>query len=161
MFDGLPSESVRRRRVLYLAEGLVIGGGGTYLLILVGGLIGTLTESAVSIGPVLFLLVFLLLAVRFEWAARLDREAGFGRAKSPVEADWTATRRWGWVALTSVLIGGLLAGVSVFVWGWEEVVYSNRGLDVFALAILLGLGLWVYGLYDRSDRDRQEPRSER
>lgn len=161
MFDGLPSESVRRRRVLYLAEGLVIGGGGTYLLVLVGGLIGTLTESAVSIGPVLFLLVFLLVAARFEWAARLDREAGFGRAKSPVEEDWTATRRWSWVALTSVLAGGLLFGISVFVRGWGEVVYANGGLDVFALAIFLGLVSWVCGLYDRSDGERQGPRRER
>jgi hypothetical protein len=39
MFDELPSESVRRRRVLYLGEGLLIGGGLTYLLIQVAGMI--------------------------------------------------------------------------------------------------------------------------
>lgn len=161
MFDGFPSESIWRRRLLYLAEGLMIGSGGTYLLILIGGLLGLFTESTPMIGMVLFLLVSLLIGVRFLWAGELDRQAGFGRTKSPVEKDWTDTRRWGWVALTAILVGGLLFSISVFLWGWEEIIYANGGIDVFALAIFLGMGLWVYGLYDQSNSDSQEPQSER
>ena len=160
MFDGFPSESIRRRRLLYLAEGLMIGSGGTYLLILISGLIGLFTDTTLTVGVVLFLLLFVLIAVRFLWAAELDRRAGFGRTKSPVEKDWTTTRRWVWVALTAILVGGLLFTISVFLWGWEEVIYANGGIDVFALAIFLGIGLWIYGLYDRSDNDRQEPENE-
>lgn len=153
MFDGFPSESIRRRRLLYLAEGLMIGSGGTYLLIQIGGLIGLSTDSTASIGGVLLLLLTVLIVVRFEWASQLDRQAGFGRTKTPVEKDWTETRRWGWVALTAILVGGFLFSLSVFLWGWEEVIYTYGGIDVFALAVFLGMGLWIYGLYDRSDRE--------
>lgn len=114
MFEGLPSESIRRRRVLYLAEGLIIGSGGTYLLALIGGLVGLFTEDTPTIGAVLFLLLGLFMAFRFLWAGELDRQAGFGRTKTPVEADWTETRRWGWVGLTAILVGGLLFSLSVF-----------------------------------------------
>lgn len=160
MFDELPSESVRRRRLLYLAEGLVIGSGGTYLLIQVVGMIGWSSEGSESLGPLLFLLLFALITYRFLWAAELDRQAGFGRTKTRVEENWSATRQWGWVALTAIPVGGLLFGLSVLVWGWEEVIYLYGGLDVFALAVFTGLGLWVYGLYDRSDGEQQEPRGE-
>lgn len=156
MFDGLPSESIWRRRVLYLGEGLLIGAGVTYLLILVAGLIGLFAESLPTIGMILFLLFFLLLGYRFIWAIQIDRQAGFSPAESPVSPvanDWSATRQWGWVALTSVLAGGLLFGVSLYIWGWEEAIYYNGGLEVFVLAIFLGLGLLVYGLYDRSNRE--------
>lgn len=156
MFEELPSESIWRRRVLYLGEGLLIGGGVTYLLILVVGLIASFSEGPLTIGMVLFLLFFLLLALRYPWAMHIDRQAGFSPTESSTSAvgkDWSATRRWGWVALTSVLVGGLLFSVSLYIWGWEEVIYYNGALDVFALAIFLGLGLLVYGLYDGSDRE--------
>lgn len=153
MFDELPSESPRRRRLLYLAEGLLIGTGGTYLLISFGGLIGSFASSPPTIGMVLFLLFGLLLAFRFLWALHFDRQAGFRPTKSRVEKDWSATREWRWVALTSALAGGLVFGVSVYVWGWEEVIYYYGGVEVFSVAIFLGLGLWAYGLYDRSNSE--------
>lgn len=86
----------------------------------------------------------------------IDRQAGYSPAESTTSAvakDWSATRQWGWVALTSVLVGGLLFGVSLYIWEWGAVIYDNGALEVFALAIFLGLGLLVYGLYDRSDRE--------
>lgn len=163
MFDGLPSESIWRRRVLYLGEGLLIGAGGTYLLILATGLIGLFAESLPTIGMILFLLFFLLLGYRFYWAMEIDRQAGFSPAESTTSAvveDRLATRQWGWVVFTSVLVGGLSFGVSLYLWRWEEVIYSNGGLEVFVLAIFLGLGLLVYGVYDQSNSEQQEPQSE-
>lgn len=159
MFEELPSESIWRRRVLYLGEGLLIGAGGTYLLIQVAGLLGLFSESPPTIGMILFLLFFLILIFRDLWAIQLDRQAGFS-PESPVGEDWSATRRWGWVALASVQVGGLLFGVSLYIWGWEAVIYYYGGLEVFALAVFLGLGLLVYGLYDGSNSERQGPQSE-
>ena len=153
MFEELPSESIWRCRVLYLAEGLLIGGGGTYLLISFAGLIGSFAASPPTIGTVLFLLFGLLLVLRYPWAMHIDRQAGFRPTKSPVVKDWSATRQWRWVALTSVLAGGLLFGVSLYIWGWEEVIYYYGGEEAFTLAIFLGLGLLVYGLYDRSNSE--------
>ena len=163
MFEELPSESTWRRRILYLGEGLLIGTGGTYLLILVAGLLRLTLEGPPTLGPILFGVFLLLLGYRFQWALDSDRRAGFSPVDPPTSAvavDWSATRRWSWVALTSILAGGLSFGVSLYIWGWEAVIYNNRGLEVFALAVFLGLGLVVYGLYDPRDSDRPEPESE-
>lgn len=150
MFEGLPSESPRRRRLLYLAEGLAIGGGVAYVLVETVGTILWLTESRLSIPILLFGLVFLLLALRNVGFIQLDRKAGDQRTKSPVKADWSETRRWKWVGLISVIVGLALFTISVTIWGLENVLYLYAMVNTAGPTILLGLGLWMYGIYGRS-----------
>lgn len=151
MFGGLPSESRRRSGLLYLAEGLAIGGGMTYLLIQIIALVGLFTEDTPTIGLVVFGMVLLIPALIILLGLHSDRKSSFGPTRTAVVEEWSATRRWGLVALLSIILEGLLFAISAAMHGWEEVVYYNAGLDVFAAGTFLGLALLVYGLYDRDE----------
>lgn len=147
MFEGLPSESPRRRRLLYLAEGLAIGGGVTYVLVETVGTILWLTDSRLAIPILLFGVVFLLLALRNVgflqgFQAEVDHQS-----KSPVKADWSGTRRWSWVGLLAVTVGLSLVTFSVIVWSLEEVLYLYAMVYTAGPTALLGMGLWMYGIY--------------
>lgn len=147
MFEGLPSESPRRRRLLYLAEGLAIGGGVAYVLVETVGTLLWLTESRLAIPILLFGLVFVLLALRNVGFLQLFQTEVSQQSKSPVKADWSGTRRWKWVGIISVTVGLALFIISVTIWGLKEVLYLYAMVYTAGPTVLLGMGLWIYGIY--------------
>lgn len=147
MFEDLPSESPRRRRLLYLAEGLAIGGGVAYVLVETVGTIIWLTESRLAIPILLFGLVFVLLGLRNVGFLQLFQKEVDQQSKQPVKADWWETRRWTWVGLISVVVGLALFSISVTIWGLEQVVYFYAMVYTAGPTALLGMGLWIYGIY--------------
>ena len=147
MFEGLPSESPHRRRLLYLAEGLAIGGGVAYVVVETVGTIIWLTESRLAIPILLFGLVFVLLGLRNVGFLHLFQTEVDQQPKQPVKADWWETRRWTWVGSISVVVGLALFSISVTIWGLEQVVYFYAMVYTAGPTALLGMGLWIYGIY--------------
>lgn len=147
MFEGLPSESPRRRRLLYLAEGLAIGGGVAYVLVETIGTILWLTESRLAIPILLFGLVFVLLGLRNVGFLQVFQKEVGQQPKQPVKVDWSETRRWKWVGIISVVVGLALFSISVTIWGLEQVIYLYAMVYTAGPTALLGIGLWIYGIY--------------
>lgn len=145
MATRLPSESPRRRRLLYMSEGLTLGAAAAYILAYLVGTLLWFTESTFTLAIVVVGLIFLLVVLRnigISW--RVINEGQ--QTRSPVQEDWAETRQWGWVASIAVLVGGVVLALSVSVWGWKEVIYLNAAVWVCVPAVLIGLGFWAYGL---------------
>lgn len=147
MFEELPNESPRRRRLLYLAEGLAIGGGVAYVLVETVGTILWFTESRLAIPILLFGLVFVLLGLRNAGFLQLFQTEAGQQPKQPVKADWWETRRWKWVGLISVVVGLALFTISVTIWGLEQVIYFYAMVYTAGPIAFLGMVLWMYGIY--------------
>ena len=147
MLEGLPSESPRRRRLLYFAEGLAIGGGLAYVVVETVGTLLWLTESRLAIPVLLFGLVFVLLGLRNVGFLQLFQKEVGQQPKQPVKADWSETRRWTWVGIISVVVGLALFTISVTIWGLEQVIYLYAMVYTACPTALLGMGLWIYGIY--------------
>ena len=132
----LPSQSRRVRGLLYLAEGLMLGAGLTFILLTVAGATFATIESelfnldilVIEVLAVLFVLFVLLRGVALGVVARRSP-----RYRSPKGEDWQETRRWPWVVAVALPVAGVLLG-AMFLWG-EWVFYG---------ALLAGLLLHGY-----------------
>ena len=143
----LPSESPRVRVLLYLAEGMVVGAATTEILLVFFGsfLIDFETGSFNPRIPgvsVFFLLVFVFFLLR--GIAFIDIGRRYARDVPPEYQDWKATRRWSLVLAVGLVVGGGLLGVSVLLWGWWEVVYSQRARLILTVTTLVGFTLNLY-----------------
>lgn len=115
----LPSQSNRVRVLLYLAEGLILGAGITFVLLIVAG------ATLAAIGSGLFdrdILVIEILALLF-FLFVLLRATGLGsvawhtpRERPPEFQDWTETRQRKWVVTVTLTVVGILLGAT-FLWG--------------------------------------------
>lgn len=143
----LPSQSSHVRRLLYLAEGLILGAGIPLLLVgILGAFLididtGSLDFDFTAFDAFLLLLMlfFLLRAIAF-----IDIGSRFSRDGPPEYRDWKETRRWRWVGAVALPIGGTLLGVSILLWGWWAVVFL-RYADLLMLgSIMVGFILHLY-----------------
>ena len=143
----LPSQSSHVQLLLYLAEGLILGAGIPLLLVgFLGAFLididtGSLNSDFTAFDAFILLLMlfFLLRAIAF-----VDIGRRFSRDGPPEYQDWKETRRWIWVAAIALLIGGILLGGSILLWGWWAVVFL-RYADLLMLgAIMLGFILHLY-----------------
>ena len=143
----LPSQSSRVRRLLYLAEGLILGAGIPLLLV---GFLGAflididtdtldLDFTAFDAFILLLMLFFLLRAIAF-----LDIGRRFSRDGPPEYQDWKETRRWMWVTAVALPIAGILLGMSVLLWGWWTVVFLQYADLLMLGAIMVGFILHLY-----------------
>lgn len=155
MTDGadwpLPSQSFRVRVLLYLSEGLIIGGGVTLFLFGVVGAFFVDIETG-SFNPkistveavfLLLLLFFLFRAIGFVKASRRS-----SREDPPEQQDWKETRRWIWVIAMALPVGAILLGVSVFLWGWWSVFFLQDAALLMLGTVMVGLLLNLY-VYQR------------
>lgn len=145
----LPSQSPRVRRLLYLAEGMIIGAATTLFLLEFAGafLIDIETgsfDSTISVLDVVFLLLFVFFLLRGIAFIVVGRR--FSRDNPPEYQDWKETRRWMWVAAVALPIGGILLGVSVLLWGWWAVVFFHAD-QLMGGTILVGFILYLYVLH--------------
>lgn len=145
----LPSQSRRVRLFFYLHEGLIIGAGLALLLLDFAGafLIDVETGSfnpALSAFGVFVLLLLLFFLLRF--IAFIKASGGFSRDDPPEYQDWKETRQWRWVAVVAISTGGLLFGVSMFLWGWWSVVFLQDADLLMLGTILVGIVLRLYVL---------------
>lgn len=149
MTDGsawpLPSQNSRVRMLLYLAEGMIIGTGVTYVLLAFFGgfLIDIETGSFNPTIPVSGAFILLLTL----WFLRRGMFAILGRRNSrddpPEYQDWAGTRQWLWVAAVALSVGGMLLGVSVFLWGWWAVVFLEYADLLLLGTIFVGFLLYL------------------
>lgn len=141
----LPSQSHRVRMFLYLAEGLIIGAGTTYILLALFGdfLIDIETGLFSPTLPVsgAFILLLTLLFLRRGVFAILGRRNS--RDDPPEYQDWAETRQWLWVAAVALSVGGMLLGVSVFLWGWWAVVFLEYADLLLLGTIFVGFLLYL------------------
>lgn len=150
MFERLPSESLLRRRLLYFAEGLTIGGGVSYLLVETVGTILWLTESRASIFVLLFGLVLFLVAFRSLAFHKLFKKEVDHQSETPIKADWSNSRQWKWVGLISIIVGLALFSISVTIFGLKRVIYLYAMVYTAGPTALLGMVLWMFGIYGGS-----------
>ena len=146
----LPSQSPRVRLLLYLAEGMIIGAATALIVLDFAGafLLDVQTgsfEPTISVPGVGIILLFMLLVLRGIAINVVDHR--FSRDNLPEYQDWKETRRWIWVAAVALLIGGLLLGVSVLLWGWWAVVFLYDADLLMGGTILVGLVLYLYILH--------------
>ena len=153
MTDGsdwpLPSQSHRVRTLLYLAEGMIIGAGLALFLLRFSGAFFIDIETgsfnpALSVVGVFFLLFILFILLRGIAFVKLGSR--YSREDPPEYQDWKETRRWIWVAVVALPIGGMLFGVSVFLWGWWAVVFLQDADLLMLGTIMVGLFLYMYVL---------------
>lgn len=135
----LPSQSHRVRLLLYLAEGLILGAGLTFVLLIFAGATLVAIESgvfnrdilAIEILALLFFLIVLLRGIAFgsvAWHTPLEHP--------PEYQDWTETRQWRWVIAVTLPIVGTFLG-AVFLWE-QWVLYGT---------LLAGFILYLYVLH--------------
>ncbi|WP_158055883.1 hypothetical protein [Halorussus halophilus] len=143
----LPSQSPGVRRLLYLAEGLILGASlplflvgffGAFLIDIETGLF-RLNLTIVDVFFLLLVLFFLLRAIAF-----IDIGRRFSRDAPPEYQDWKETRRWLWVGAVALPVGGVLLGVSVLLWGWWAVVFLQYADLLILGAIIAGFILHLY-----------------
>lgn len=132
----LPSQSRRVRGLLYLAEGLMLGAGLTFILLIVAGATFAtagqgIFNREIAVIEVLAVLFFLFVLVRGVALGVVARRSP--RYRSPEGEDWQETRRWSWVVAVTLPVAGALFG-AMFLWG-EWVFYG---------ALLAGLLLHGY-----------------
>jgi hypothetical protein len=146
---SLPSESLRVRQLLYLAEGLILGAGG---LLLALGFVGTYLvdvrtgsfDPHVTPFGAFTLLFFLFLALRWKSIRAVSPPSPENPA--PVK-DWRETREWKWVVTVTLPVSGVLVGGAKLLWSWWEIVFLLN-FDLFLLGtVLVGMLLYVYVLH--------------
>ena len=144
---SFPSSSRRVRSLLYFAEGLILGAVLAFFALKLSGLFlidietGSVTPSITAAGAVFVVLgvVFLLRGLAFVKLGRRD----FSESQ-PAWQDWRETRQWKLVSVVAFLVGGLLVGGSVLVWGvWAAVFLHDANLLVYGV-VLVGAFLHLY-----------------
>ena len=99
-------------------------------------------NPSISALDLVFLLFFLLRGIAFVKVGRR-----FSREIPPEYQDWKETRQWRWVVVLALLIGGILLGVSVFLWEWWSGVYLYEADLLILGTILVGFFLHLYAFH--------------
>lgn len=143
----LPSQSSRVRRLLYLTEGFVVGGGIILVILLLFDAISFIRDfgfpprriSTEMIGGLLFALVLGmigLLIVGVSWKESKQRVAG-----TPYR-DWADIRKWPLVVGIGLSFWGILIGTLVWIWGWQSVSIGG-GWPLLSLVFWVGFSLYL------------------
>lgn len=143
----LPSESPRVRWLLTVTEGVALGGVVAYLITFSLGTITIFTDldATLTVGAGFLLLVILIILLRGIGLVHVARQSAPERP--PAYQDWRRTRRW-WqiIAIAGFVCAGSIA-FSLYLWGWEAMVWNYAGSDLMLGATFIGLLLWAYTLH--------------
>lgn len=144
---SLPSQSVRVQLLLYLAEGVAVGAAILLLLRVVFGAFlidsetGALNPSISPLGA-FFLFLIVLFLVRGIFFIDVGRQSSWDNP--PEYQDWAETRRWLLVGAVALLVGGVLLGVSILLWGWWTLTFLRHTNLLLGSTIMVGLSLYLY-----------------
>lgn len=146
-----PSNSARVRRLLTVAEGLILGSGGVFLLLIVSAFILLVAESsAMTVGVGVLLVVFLALTARNLWVFGIGRHSGqngSGILASDFEVEWGESRSTLAVCLVAILAGVAFGAGAGIRWGWNPFGWLVLGSPVLAGVLWFGFLLRLYVTY--------------
>lgn len=146
-----PSDSARVRGLLTLAEGLIIGSGVGFLLLLVSAFSVLVAGSAaMTAGLGVLLVVFLALTARNLWffgAGRHSGQSGSGVLSSDFEVEWRRSRSTVAVLSIAILVGVAFGATAGLRWGWTPLGWLVLGSPVLAGVLWFGFLLRLYVTY--------------
>lgn len=143
-----PSDSAHVRGLLTLAEGLILGSGVSFVLLLVSAFsLVVAGPSAMTVGGGILLAVFLALTARNLWVFGVGRDSkqrGSGILVTDFEVEWRESRSTLAVLLVAILVGvafGTGAGIK---WGWTPFGWLVLGSPLLAGVLWFGFLLRLY-----------------
>lgn len=90
----------------------------------------------------------ILLVLFFGLRAGVIRRVAPPTEEKPAEyQDWSATRKWRWVILAAIPVGGVYLGAASVVWSWWEIVFLQKFDLILLGTILSGILLYVFVLH--------------
>lgn len=146
-----PNNSAHVRGLLVIAEGLVIGSGTLFFLLIGSAFTLLVTESPrMTVGVGGLLVVFLALTARNLWVFGVKRHSGqnsSGTMANDFEVEWRQSRSTPAVCLIAILIGVAFGMGAVLQLGWTPFGWLVLGSPVLVGVLWLGFLLRLYVTY--------------
>lgn len=144
---GKPAISRQVRMIFYAGDGMM-GGGLLYALVSLMVFVGFEFLAGGDLWIFGFILVvFLAIGLRNGWAIILANRLQLSRSDHPrivVFREWKETRRWSWLLFIAIVVASTLAGITLTVWGWEEMSSGSTTEWIWIGAVGIGLALrWL------------------
>lgn len=148
----LPSESVRLRWLLTVAEGLIIGAGGLFFFSFYLAAIAIFVNSPEFMaGMAAMGVVGLLLGIRNLWFTRLtsqpESETGPHWFRDSAYRDWWETRSWRLVGFIAAIIVVVSITVSLPLVGLDPFGWAGLVAPTLWFVCCVGILIWSYAIY--------------